>query len=77
MKNSKPPAPAPRPRVVDLVAQLDASEEAAAKYRQLLDLARSINFDTEVDRLATAAAEMEADAEDIREQLIALGYEPD
>lgn len=54
------------------------AERTAASYRKLLDLAKTLpGMEYEVERLTSNLDGCVADADDLRYQLIGLGYEPE
>ena len=60
-----------------ILIALTANEDQAQKYRKLSVQAHHIGLPDEATRCTRLALELEADSDDMRDQLLALGYNPD
>jgi ferritin-like metal-binding protein YciE len=56
---------------------LAGAEQTARNYRKLLALATELGEQYEIERLSRTLNEVEADADELRDKLLHLGYTPE
>jgi hypothetical protein len=56
---------------------LAGAEKSARNYRKLLALATELGEQYEIERLSRTLDEVEADADELRDKLLRLGYTPE
>lgn len=64
-------------RIKRLLVLLAGAEKTTDSYRQLIALATELGNEYEVERMTRCHHESLDDEEELREQLIALGYSPE